>query len=409
MRSRKNLTSLGIVLCFICAVSACKTSQDSSGDLITIDVEKAYDDPMRDLMLSEIVEDIEYVKLETSPSCYISEYAREVAISQNYLIIFDSDQNRILLFSKNGEYLNDIGSYGKGPGEYSYASNFSISPNEKLVVLRGDSKTYMVFSINGEFISEYKFPLLALGNSGFLDNGSFAIFQQTYWWPNETGFQLLLLDDQLTHASDSLLFNHKDTTRIRGMGYEIDNFSLFQNNMYYRQHLQDTIFRIVDNIVEPYLLFKLGNLRLPDNNVPMNESMKKYLIPQVMNFFQEFGYIRFMGSTNDLYGNELLVWNKTNDDFYFVKHPKNGGVYLNTRTPFPKNDIDGLQIENFFDQISGNASISQLNITTVKPYIESDSVALSSLATQKYYNRLKKLLDESDLEDNPIIRICYLK
>ena len=48
-----------VIVILLAAVCACSNS-DSSGQLITIDVEAIYNEPVRDMMLSEVVEDIEY-------------------------------------------------------------------------------------------------------------------------------------------------------------------------------------------------------------------------------------------------------------------------------------------------------------------------------------------------------------
>ena len=53
--------------------------------------------------------------------------------------------------------------------------------------------------------------------------------------------------------------------------------------------------------------------------------------------------------------------------------------------------------------------MGKLEIPNVKDYFNTAIIEPDKLVTQKYYNRVKKLLDESDIEDNPIIRICYLK
>ena len=87
MHLKKTFSRFGVILTLLLSIYSCNTTQDSSTDLITIDVEKAYNEPQRGIKLSEVVEDIEYVKLETNPECLIGRVFG-VAISDNFIAVY---------------------------------------------------------------------------------------------------------------------------------------------------------------------------------------------------------------------------------------------------------------------------------------------------------------------------------
>lgn len=125
MKSFISITRFFALIFISLMISSCKGTQDTNEELATIDVKKAYNEPLRDLMLSEIVEDIEYVKLETRPECFIGR-PTGYAISEHYVVVYDNTTKRVLLFTKEGKYLRDIGSQGKGPKEYIYFNAGSL-------------------------------------------------------------------------------------------------------------------------------------------------------------------------------------------------------------------------------------------------------------------------------------------
>lgn len=160
MLIRKSLTRMGIVLCFIFVITSNNNAQDFSTDLITIDVEKVYKEPKRTMMLSKAVKKIEYVKLETSPDCLIST-ATTINVSADYIIIYNSRPERILLFNRAGEFLNEIGRKGNGPGEYSRMrrSSLEISLDQKFISIASMTNSSIhQYEIDGSFDKRIKGP-----------------------------------------------------------------------------------------------------------------------------------------------------------------------------------------------------------------------------------------------------------
>lgn len=149
----RTLQGLSLAITIAIALSSCKKEKHSEGNVPVIDIATAYKEPKQHLSLSDIVDHIEYVKLETSPECLISDIVK-VAFSENFIAVYARSSRIIKIFTKEGRFLNDIGSVGKGPGEYGYQINHQsiiISPNEKYIAFTNYQNKIFLYNIDGSF------------------------------------------------------------------------------------------------------------------------------------------------------------------------------------------------------------------------------------------------------------------
>ena len=75
----------------------------------------------------------------------------------------------------------------------------------------------------------------------------------------------------------------------------------------------------------------------------------------------------------------------------------------------PENDLDGFDFS--FNQGKFNDQIwcSDLQIPDLKAFFDSVKPDQLKLKTRKYFDELRRLTEGSDVNDNPIVRIIYLK
>ena len=105
------------------------------------------------LQLSDIVESIEYIPLETCDKCLL-----ETIISSRFVIsgnnILINSQNTMYLFNRSGKFIAQIGRVGQGPGEYLkfHASPLFIDEtNKKVIIYTFYPNRMMYFDFNGRF------------------------------------------------------------------------------------------------------------------------------------------------------------------------------------------------------------------------------------------------------------------
>ena len=79
-----------------------------------------------DVMLSDVADEISYIKLETHPNALIGSASSYyvVQMSDNFVIWNSRGSGNILMFGPDGRFKGFVGSEGKGPGEYS--ANYKV-------------------------------------------------------------------------------------------------------------------------------------------------------------------------------------------------------------------------------------------------------------------------------------------
>jgi len=79
-------------------------------------------DQTGELLLSTIANEIQYIPLETTPECFLSD-CKEVKIFNNKIYV--RDKNALYMFNMDGSFNQQIGNIGNGPGEYGQVFWFS--------------------------------------------------------------------------------------------------------------------------------------------------------------------------------------------------------------------------------------------------------------------------------------------
>lgn len=109
----------------------------------------------------------EVTNIEASNQSYIDSYSviklastdklihsiDQMQIYDNRIFILDKQPKRLLVFDINGEYLNDIGRFGRGEGEFAALSAFYVNPENKTVnIVDPLSEALIRYDFDGKFI-----------------------------------------------------------------------------------------------------------------------------------------------------------------------------------------------------------------------------------------------------------------
>ncbi|MBC8343487.1 MAG: 6-bladed beta-propeller, partial [Bacteroidetes bacterium] len=147
--------------------------------------------------------------------------------SEHYVVLHDSATQRVLLFTTDGKYLNDIGSRGQGPGEYSFVDcwTMKISPDEKHILLRlaWYSGIFNMYNIDGSFIKKCIIPPVRGREFGYFGTDNFVSIKQSSDLSKTGGNKLLIFDKEI-NLTDSLMLSYDDANMVTGKG--------FLNNVY---------------------------------------------------------------------------------------------------------------------------------------------------------------------------------
>ena len=152
---KKGIYLLLVICCIACTNSNKKTTETASSDnetettIKTIDLSKPKftDDKM---LLSDLVEDAEYIKLDSPDGALIK--AGRTYIDDDYIYILN---DVVYLFSrKDGSFVRKVGKIGQGPGEFKMARNFDIANKKIYLRLNWQDKIFIYNAENGDFLGE---------------------------------------------------------------------------------------------------------------------------------------------------------------------------------------------------------------------------------------------------------------
>jgi hypothetical protein len=229
-----------------------------------IDLEKNF--KTKSVLLSSIGKKIEYIPLETTPNSVLGSL-NGVGLSLAKIIfsdsfIFISDGEKLLQFDMSGKFIKQIGTVGRGPGQYLEPINFCIDEKKRnIYIING--RSVMEFDFNGHYkgSSQYEWPSVLFMP---VDTGNFIFYISSFpVHTNNTVYSWYVTDLHCNPVSKLVNF-HK---RINVPGPRIGWTPLysFNGNVHFMEFCADTLFFLKNGSPEPYALFNLGKMKMdPD-------------------------------------------------------------------------------------------------------------------------------------------------
>ena len=162
MTSRKHLPIVirVLILIFILITTlSCnqKNTENNSSALIHIRLDPNNLPPLS--TLSEIVKSVRIIPLETSPEILVGDVGRSFVGKDHIVFMSRGGTNYLYLFTKEGKFIRQIGSKGKGPGEYTRIRGISVLEDEQLIyVLDAFRQPFLGYSFDGEVAKSFKSP-----------------------------------------------------------------------------------------------------------------------------------------------------------------------------------------------------------------------------------------------------------
>lgn len=284
-----------------------------------IDLEKSIDNIIN-VPLSSIGKEIKYIPLESNPACLIQRI-NQISLSDSF--IFVSDGTKLIQFTNKGNFIREIGSRGRGPGEFTYIWDFCIDNKEHLIyTLNGGSKGVLVFDFRGEYIESLTLPtqqtqVIMKDTNSLMFHVPNMIIRS-----DDTVYSWFLTDKEGTVLSRHI--NH--LKRINFPGFTVPlapALYMFNNNAHFMEFGIDTLYYFNKNKKEPYAIFNLGNLKMDPDPLLTSELAEEL-------FSQKFWIYSVIEDTRNLYINinwgipispVSCIFNKQTAEVTF---PKNG-------------------------------------------------------------------------------------
>jgi hypothetical protein len=355
------------------------------------------------LKLSEMAEDIKYLKLETHDDALLA--VGGVARSDESNDMFISYRSQIYKFDKTGKYIKRIGRDGQGPGEFTarhvavdfqkkFIYVFPGSPgNERDCILKLDFDGNLLERIKNELVSFPSRMRLLNGKLIFIND---PVSPDVKWQKNgymqmySFNIDMNKIDFYLPNPYLEDLKDRKVTLKSHTGKF---NFAVGKKDAYYKYILNDTIYRITDKSINPFLVLDLGEKLELEDYLGKLDLTNKTVISDLIVFENHwiFRIIRNVGSENS-------------DLFLCLYDIKTGKLSYYEDINVILNDLDGGPNYDL---------MSLLDVATFKSkdaqwyYRGHDTLKVLKYPERK--DEFKKLLDMSKEDDNPILRIVTFK
>lgn len=388
------------VLLLSCNIKEKGVTEPNEHELIELDNIPALKNK-KALKLSALVDHIEYIKLETKSECLIARAWR--IVGEKYIVL--ANENEVLLFNRKGSFIRKIGNKGHGPGEYDMPYRIDLSPNEKKIIIsdRRFPRLYE-FDINGNHLNTHVLDSDIVQNPYFLDEKTLVLMQGRPF-TDSAHFPRVITYNLESKAITPILHIDfiRDPDRVAGL-YMSNEFSRNDFGVQFRDCMQDTLYHIgTDQVIDPLVTFDIGENTWPSYKIRMENDI-----------YDNVGRIHS-------FPNHLLIIGSYKKRFHQIYDKNRGELYtLPEISDCPRengysygvlNDLDGLQPYWPFSEtyIRNNSIVTMHQMIDLKDRIETDCFNESELVSDKYRDQLRKLVVNSEVDDNPIIRVLHLK
>ena len=286
------------LICLIFSlIYSCFDKKKIQNKMSLIDI-KSHVNDFRKIYLSELASNIKYVATESDlkhPLTWNTHFYAD--ISDNYIL--DSDGRVCIIYDKEGHFLRQIGSQGRGPGEYMGVSSVFLIRN-KIYIHDYFSDDLIEFNTDGAFLKKY--------NNGFTANEKYRVDFHGIVMINDSmilghienqsgneEYKALIIDKQgqiKYYFKNYVVFKlEPGVDRVRSHGNVI--IFNFRDKIYYKGPLNDTLFQINDQYqINPSYFFDFGSYKEPiaEFGKPWSKrDFSSYLI--LNNVFLTSGYL----------------------------------------------------------------------------------------------------------------------
>ena len=407
----KTLLLLPICLLFQCCsgyAAAEKESRSTPLDKVVtypvrVDLPTALQNVDEKVSLSTFIESIEYIPLKLKDNllgedlvyCVYDEKAEKIILS---------DIGRVIVVDKKGNFQNEIGNSGQGPGEYIYLSTISIDPEKENVYLYdGGPKVVRKYTYDGKFqgkVCRYDNFLIKgvyWANNYFLSQCEMFTSHRVKQLDSFFGYALIDTSGNFIDKTPNLCAQIKDITSEKyagflfGFGYSV-NFCK-DVALFLEAGLADTVYTVNNNKIVPRYLLKYGDDR-PDvnkiwsmnNDIREAEKERSLLIMDPAYETSRYFFIR-ASKKDDKY---IICHDKYENRSFSVKYKEDPIIakeYLSVKIGF-RNDIDG-GIDTYLRSIS---TLGNYWVSCISAY------AMKTLLTDKHFASRKDVLDKAAQE-----------
>jgi len=357
--------------------------------------------------MSEIVEEISYIPLETKPDCLLGDVNPGLdppVFTDDY--IFIQYGSILFQFDGNGKFIRKVNSEGQGPEECSVRC-FTVDEKSRLVCLFDNfTLSTKIFDFDGNFHSSFKNPFLeepstnipwrmdidGRGNLVYIFANIRGDMEYKYVVTDKTG-------NFLYKCPNYDLYNNE--RRVSLMILNPSPLHSYDNFLYYDSRVNDTIFKINDDYsCSPAYIIKLpGRVTLEENVKRGTRELSSFDLSN-----------RFFHESTRQDARSIYIYNSVNGKFFLTLYDKQTGELTENINTTLRNDYDGgMDIDMIPYMQNENIFVFLFHPFEMKEKLTEEHFKEVKVAYPAKRDALKSMLDNLQDDDNPVLMIVKLK
>jgi hypothetical protein len=349
-----------------------------------------------DMELSVIAENVNYISLETTENSLVRNILK-VHYTKDFIYV--SDENGLYLFDSFGKFIRQIGSRGRGPGEYSSIMNFEVSEVANIVIVQGQSSTIQ-YDLEGNYVRSL----------GRLPGQKFKILNQeiVFYRPNSIERPVNLVVTSLDFELVREFYNNNPKPETN-VAFTSPPLYLSGNRICFKEHFNDTLFYLTDSLLVPYITFNEKGLLL-DQKFELKSTGdisdlidRLYLVEDKLMIHnilegERYVFVSYIQGMNPRTQRSVrFLFDKEESNTYCI----NNGKFIN--------DIDG-GIDFYPELIADSKVLIQwIEVLNLKEHIASDSFKNSEPTYPIRKKALEELANSLSEDDNPVLMVVTMK
>ena len=267
--------------------------------------------------LTDIVEKIELIPLETNAEALFGDMSEMLLLGDSY-VLWDRMNARMARFDAAGRFLNTIGRAGNGPGEYVGIQ--SVQADDGLVVFSFPPHKMLRYAADGTLVGERDFDDLG-GQSCVVPEGILTYYG--FGTGHEERAALLSEDG----TSEAFL---KTSAKVLNMTPDTPIFSFDGDRVYFTDSFTPTIYVYENGSVSQEVSFDFGSAAIGESFFHFEDAMAsaEYMMSSV-----EFAMVRRYMHSKDYQIVEVIIQKREGVEICHGINPGEGWKWFSIGSP----------------------------------------------------------------------------
>ncbi|MDX9782991.1 MAG: 6-bladed beta-propeller [Bacteroidales bacterium] len=380
---------------FICMILSFSCSNDHH-DLYNFDPRTLEEKPV---FLSDIADDVTFIPLDNSVPLGL--IYNDIFFCNNSIYLSTKD-NGVLAFSRSGKFLRNIGTKGRGPGEYAYSFDIGIDEDNEIIYVR-DNRTIRVFSSKGRFIRS--FSVESFGRIERMEIFDSKIYATFYAGEKSSEFAWIVLD-----SLGKMIKRGERRLPVFEANYGAGaGIYRFMNQISYWDNFIDTVYSVSPDLTEkPSFIISTGNHRSPRGRIKSFEDLENKLVLKSIFETKKFLVIRYF------YQKPTIAMIEKDSHRYFLVYlaGDDSGLWESNFTGGLTDDLSGgpaFLPHSSFEEDGIEYMFGLIDSWQIKSHVESPGFSNTKSTLPDKKEELKKLAASLKETDNSVIVLVRLK